>query len=57
MNDNGSLYLVIQKDQGAKSLLKDLEKEYITEVLEKDKGFFVIKCKKCWLVAWNMLII
>ena len=47
LNDNGSLYLVIHKDQGAKSLLKDLEKEYITEVLEKDKGFFVIKCKKC----------
>ena len=47
LNDNGSLYLVIHKDQGAKSLIKDLEKEYITEVLEKDKGFFVIKCKKC----------
>ena len=47
LNNNGCLYLVIHKDQGAKSLVKDLEKEYITEVLEKDKGFFVIKCKKC----------
>lgn len=47
LNDNGSLYLVIHKDQGAKSLVKDLEKEYKVEVLEKDKGFFVIKCKKC----------
>ena len=47
LKDNGCLYLVIHKDQGAKSLLKDLEKEYQTEVLEKEKGFFVIKCKKC----------
>lgn len=45
--DNGLLYLVIHKDQGAKSLLKDLEKEYAVEVVEKEKGFFVIKCKKC----------
>jgi len=47
LNDNGLLFLVIHKDQGAKSLLKDLEKEYEVEVLEKNKGFFVIKCKKC----------
>jgi len=47
LNDLGSLYLVIHKDQGAKSLVKDLEKEYKVEILEKDKGFFVIKCKKC----------
>ena len=45
--DNGLLYLVIHKDQGAKSVLKDLENEYNVEVLEKEKGFFVIKCKKC----------
>lgn len=45
--DGGTLYLVIHKDQGAKSLVKDLEKEYEVEILEKDKGFFVIKCKKC----------
>ena len=44
---NGLLYLVIHKDQGAKSAIKDLEKEYNVEVLKKDKGFFVIKCKKC----------
>ena len=46
IDDNGSLYLVIHKDQGAKSLIKDLEKEYIVDILKKDKGFFVIKCKK-----------
>lgn len=44
--DGGNLYLVIHKDQGAKSLIKDLENEYKVNILEKDKGFFVIKCKK-----------
>ena len=42
---NGKLFLVIHKDQGAKSLIKDLEETYNVEVLEKNKGFFVIKCK------------
>ena len=42
---NGNLFLVIHKDQGAKSVIKDLESIYNVEVLEKNKGFFVIKCK------------
>ena len=40
----GSLYFVINKDQGAKSAIKDLEKVAKVEVLKKNKGFFVIKC-------------
>ena len=47
LKPNGNLFLVIHKDQGAKSVIKDLEKEYDVEVLEKNKGFFVIKCKIC----------
>lgn len=42
---DGTLFLVIHKDQGAKSLIKDLEDAYSVQVLEKNKGFFVIKCK------------
>lgn len=42
---DGTLFLVIHKDQGAKSLIKDLEDAYNVQVLEKNKGFFVIKCK------------
>jgi hypothetical protein len=38
-------------------LIKDLEKDYFVEVLEKNKGFFVIKCKIRWLVDDFMLII
>lgn len=45
LTSDGKLFLVIHKDQGAKSVIKDLEKEYNVEVLEKNKGFFVIKCK------------
>lgn len=42
---DGTLFLVIHKDQGAKSLIKDLNDTYNVQVLEKNKGFFVIKCK------------
>lgn len=42
---DGALFLVIHKDQGAKSLIKDLNDTYNVQVLEKNKGFFVIKCK------------
>lgn len=45
LTSDGKLFLVIHKDQGAKSVIKDLEKEYNVDVLEKNKGFFVIKCK------------
>lgn len=42
--DDGVLYIVIRKEQGAKSMLRDLEEYYITEVINKNKGFFIIKC-------------
>lgn len=45
LDNNGTLYLVIHKDQGAKSLIKDLGEMYNVQILEKNKGFFVIKCK------------
>ncbi len=44
LKDNGVLYIVIRKEQGAKSMLRDLEEHYNTEVINKNKGFFVIKC-------------
>ncbi len=45
LEKNGNLYIVIRKEQGAKSMIKDLEKYYQAEVLEKNKGFFVINSK------------
>lgn len=44
LEDGGNLYLVIRKEQGAKSLIVDLEKVYTVKVLEKRKGFFIIQC-------------
>lgn len=44
LDDDGNLYLVIRKEQGAKSLIVDLEKVYTVKVLEKKKGFFIIQC-------------
>jgi 16S rRNA (guanine1207-N2)-methyltransferase len=40
----GNLFIVIRKEQGAKSLIVDLKRIYTIEVLEKKKGFFILKC-------------
>lgn len=42
LKEHGKMYLVINKDQGAKSLMKDLEKSYKVELVNKNKGFFII---------------
>ncbi|HPF82753.1 MAG TPA: class I SAM-dependent methyltransferase [Bacilli bacterium] len=42
---NGKIYLVINKDQGAKSLMKDLENDYEVELINKNKGFFIISAE------------
>ena len=44
LNENGTLFIVVRKEQGAKSMMRDLEKIYKVEVINKIKGFFVIKC-------------
>ena len=43
LNKNGELWIVVNKDQGAKSLVKDLEKEYTVEVKNKKGGFYIIR--------------
>lgn len=45
LNPNGELWLVINKDQGAKSLFQDLQKSYDVKIVEKNKGFFIILAK------------
>lgn len=40
---NGELWLVINKNQGAKSLINDLASEYKVEVVNKNKGFYIIR--------------
>ena len=43
LNKNGALYFVINKNQGALSTKRDLEKVAKVEVLEKNKGFYCFK--------------
>lgn len=45
LKDGGELWFVINKDQGAKSMMKKLEEYYNIEVVEKSKGFFVFCAK------------
>ena len=44
LNDNGKLIIVVNKDQGAKSLMEKLKKFYNVNLIAKNKGFFVIRC-------------
>lgn len=43
LKKNGKLIIVVNKDQGAKSIMKDLEKEYKVCLLGKNKGFYIIE--------------
>lgn len=43
LKKNGKLIIVVNKDQGAKSIMKDLEKEYKVCLLNKNKGFYIIE--------------
>ena len=44
LNPSGHLICVINKDQGAKSTIKDLKEIAKIDILNKKSGFFVIKC-------------
>lgn len=46
LKENGHLIFVINKDQGAKSTMRDMEKYYSVKLVRKNKGFFVIDCQK-----------
>lgn len=46
LNSAGKLWLVIHKKHGAKSAIDYLNTMYRTEVIQKQKGFHVIKCQK-----------
>lgn len=46
LNEDGLLYFVIRKDQGALSIKKVLEQDCIVETINKDKGYFIYKVKK-----------
>ena len=43
LNENGKLWIVIRKDQGAKSLINDFKNIYDFEIVKKNKGFYIIE--------------
>ena len=46
LNDNGEIWLVIRKDQGAKSLISDNSDILDFKIIDKIKGFWIIKSIK-----------
>ena len=47
LQKNAYLYIVIRKEQGAKSFIKDFSDYYKVEILNKSKGFYIISLKCC----------
>ncbi|WP_221569198.1 class I SAM-dependent methyltransferase [Alkalihalobacillus sp. TS-13] len=46
--NDGELWIVIQKKQGAPSAIEKLESIFVNvEVVERNKGYFIIRSKKC----------
>lgn len=45
LKEGGHLIFVINKDQGAKSAIKDLKEKYSVEIITKNKGFYIIDCQ------------
>ncbi len=46
LTDDGEVWFVIRKDQGALSIKKELEKIYSLDIKEKSKGFLIFLAKK-----------
>ena len=47
LKDSGTLWYVLRKDQGAKSIQKILNEHYKVNLVEKSKGFYIFCCNKC----------
>lgn len=43
LNDSGEVWIVMRKDQGAKSMMRDMEYIYNFEIIKKDNGFYILK--------------
>ena len=46
LKDDGELWFVIRKEQGAKSTIEHLKERYQVNIMERSKGFFIIMAKK-----------
>lgn len=46
LENNGILFFVMRKDHGVKSMIKELENKFKVQVVNRDKGFYVVRCEK-----------
>lgn len=46
LNDDGELWFVIRKNQGAESIKREVSKYYDCNIIKKSKGFFILCAKK-----------
>jgi len=44
--EEGELWFVMRKNHGVNSMIKELEKHYNIEIMNKEKGFYIVKCIK-----------
>ena len=47
LNKNGEMIIVVRKEQGALSLIRDMSVYYNVNTIDKEKGFLIISLKKC----------
>lgn len=52
--DDGELWIVMRKDQGAKSAIEKMKTKYSVEVRKKSKGFYIIVAKKLLTSNWRL---
>ena len=45
LTTDGELWFVMRKDHGVKSILKEMEDRFETEIITKSKGFYVVCAK------------
>lgn len=57
LKDDGTLYFVMRKDHGVKSMIKELSVKFNTSIVNKDKGFYVVLCTKKWYLRGIFLSI
>ena len=46
LTDDGILYFVMRKDHGVKSMIKELENIYEVDIVNKEKGFYIVSLTK-----------
>lgn len=42
----GELWFVMRKNHGVKSMIKELNQKYLVEIINRSKGFYVVRCLK-----------